>query len=135
MLRPMLDGKLLFPRNYVTAEDLQGRDATLTIESIAHEDLRLREGGKKRKPVITFKETTKKFVLNITNAEAIAANHGVRAEQWPGKRITLYPTTCTSGRDVVPCIRIRQPQRQSSLATEEFAGAGDGAELVESSLG
>lgn len=124
-MKPTLDGKLLFPRDYVSAEEFKGKDVTLTIAGIALEDLQLRAGGKKRKPVLSFRETRKKLVLNVTNAESIARIHGVRAEEWLGKPITLYPTQAQFGRETVSCIRVRLPRAQSPAPASSASAAAD----------
>jgi hypothetical protein len=104
-----LDGKLMFPSDYVAAVEFMGRDVTLTISGVKIEDLAIAgTSQKKRKPVISFKERPKKLVLNKTNAESIAAVHGREAKLWVGKRITLYPTRTRYGSNMVDCIRVRE---------------------------
>jgi hypothetical protein len=96
----------IFPSNYVSAFDLGGRDATVTIASVTSETLRTR-GGQERKPVLRFTDASKKLVLNRTNAETIARLYGSRAEAWKGQRITLFPTRVRFGNETVDAIRVR----------------------------
>jgi len=105
---PTLDGDLMFPKDYVTAPELKGRDATVTIKAIWKERLQ-RKGKPKDKDdvVMSFEETPKKFVCNRTNADTIVSLYGTEGKEWVGKRITLFPTTTTFGRETVDCIRIR----------------------------
>ena len=109
----MLNGKLMFPSDYVAAAEFLGRDVSLTIASVSFEDLQIRGGKKERKPVLTFRETKKKLVLNKTNAASIADIHGSKAESWAGKKITLYPTTTRCGRETVDCVRVRETVKAS----------------------
>lgn len=104
----LLEGKLLHPSNYLAAVEFQGRDVTLTIQSVQREELALAKGGKEMKPTITFRETPKKLVVNKTNADSIAQLYGHVADEWAGKRVTLYPARTLVGRDEVDCIRVRE---------------------------
>jgi hypothetical protein len=99
--------RLLHPRNYLSAADLDGKDFTLTILSISHEELTMEGGKKDVQPVITFDKAKKKFVLNRTNAKTIAGQYGPDVDQWVGKPITLYPTTTKAKGEITDCIRIR----------------------------
>ena len=106
-----LGDQLMFPSDYLSAIDLKGRDMTLTIATISKQDVVMRGGKKQKKPVMTFKETPKKVVVNSTNADSIAFMHGKKAEGWVGKQITFFPTTTQFGREVVDCIRVRENGR------------------------
>ena len=103
-----LNGELMFPSDYLNAEDVRGKELTLTITGVSKEDLQLRGGGKKIKPVLTFAETPKKLVCVPTNGESIRFLHGNRAEKWVGKQITLYQTRCQGWGSMVDCVRIRE---------------------------
>lgn len=61
-----------------------------------------------RRPVITFKNTEKRLIVNASIGKAIAGMYGANVEDWRGKRVTLYATTTRSrGGDVVECVRVR----------------------------
>lgn len=109
-----LRDQLMFPSDYVSAVELKGRDVVVTIATVSMENMKLRGGVAKRKPVLTFNGTKKKFCLNVTNADSIASMYGTKAENWIGKRITLYPTTTKMGRDTVDCIRIRESKAKAA---------------------
>jgi len=47
------------------------------------------------------------FLLNKTNAKAIAQLYGKRPADWVGKWIQLYPTTTEVGGETRDCIRVR----------------------------
>ena len=101
------NGVLLFPSEFLAAEDLHGRDVTVTIQSLKKEPLRVRGGATKAKLIIWFKGAQKKFVANPTNQETIRDLYGKEITKWIGKAITLYPTTCPFGPKTVNCTRIR----------------------------
>lgn len=94
----------VYSGNFVKAEHLRGQEVTVTIESEAVEEV---GDEKKRQIVLSFVGMGKRLGLNCTNANTIAGLYGDETTSWIGKQVTLYPTTTTFGRDVVPCIRIR----------------------------
>ena len=83
--------ELLFASNYLKAVEFQGRDVTLTITGVRLEELEDTKGEKKRKGIVSFKETQRMLVLNRTNAMCIARMLGNETDAWVGKRVTLYP--------------------------------------------
>lgn len=133
------DARLLFPRNYLSAADLRGKDKVLTISRvIARENLKT-DRGSERKPALQFVETDKanaagkdvptKLVLNKTNMKSIAAALGTFiADEWVGKSITLYPTTCQGAAgQTVDCIRVRPtaPKKAPEPEPEEREPGAD----------
>lgn len=102
--------KKLFPKDTLGHWDLE-KDVTVTIERVLTEELVLPGGAKESKPVIYFAKAKKKLVLNKTNADIIAKQHGPLIEGWKGKQITLYATMTKFGRETVECIRIRDKAR------------------------
>lgn len=102
------EGKVMYPSEYLCSEDLRGRDVSLTIDRVFSEDVRIQDGSKEPKWILAFKETKRKMILNRkAHPEAIAALHGSKAELWPGKRITLYPTMVQCFGETVEAIRVR----------------------------
>lgn len=93
-----------FPTKYVSAPDLQGKDINLTINHVAMESV---GSPSENLPVIYFMGTQKGLVLNKTNGQTIAEQHGDESDQWQGKKITLYPTSTDYAGRTVPCIRVR----------------------------
>ena len=57
MSKPMLDGKLMFPSDYIAAEEFGGKDVTLTIREVLLDDLKMTDGSTERKPVLLFEKT------------------------------------------------------------------------------
>lgn len=111
--------RLLFPAEYLSHEDLEaaGKDVTLTISSLDQEEVR-GDKGKELRWVLSFHEMDerhrkdntrprKRLILNKTNAKQIAQLYGPETNDWAGKRITLYGTTCQAFGDTVGCLRIR----------------------------
>lgn len=113
MAKAMLNGELMFPTKYVSAEECKGKDVTLTIADVKIDELQRKDGGKEKKPVLYFKETKKMLVLNKTNSGAIADQLGTEARKWPGHRITIFPTTCNAYGEIKPCIRIRPASKRA----------------------
>lgn len=101
------EGKLMFPSDYLSAVELQGKDCPVEIESISNPELRLEGGATAKRWTIGFKGKQKKFVLNKTNAKTIIKLHGNEAKSWIGKTVVLYPTKCKLKGETVDCIRIR----------------------------
>jgi hypothetical protein len=108
MARESTDVRAMFEREFLGAWDLQGRDVTVEIERVQAAELFLRDANaKKKKPVVSFKGTEKKLVLNKTNSETIATMYGYDTRKWVGQKVTLYPTTARCGRETVDAIRVR----------------------------
>jgi len=105
----------------IKAEDLKGKDVTLTISAM--EVREFDEEGKyglykAKKIVLAFKETDKTMVLNKTNGYSIAdLLHIDDPEQWIGCKITIFPTRTSFGNKMVDCIRIRDAQAPEGVRT------------------
>jgi hypothetical protein len=102
-----MDYRAMFDRDYIGAWDLKGQDVTLTISRVEAKQLTGQGGAKAKKPIVFFEGREKGFALNKTNGKTIATMYGTETNEWAGKRITIYPTTTTFGRDTVECIRVR----------------------------
>jgi hypothetical protein len=87
----------MFPRKYATGEDLAGKSTTVTIAGVAAEKMRPNpQSPEVQKFVIYFTETKKGVVLSRTLAQQIARAVGSDdTDNWPGKRVTLYPESVT----------------------------------------
>ncbi len=104
----MPDVRSMYDKEFLYSFDLQGRDVTVEIERVKGGEVTGTGGKKSKKPVLYFKGKEKGLALCITNVRVIASIYGsFDSEVWLGKRITLYPTTTTFGKDTVDCIRIR----------------------------
>ena len=98
-----------FEGNYIDALCVTGKDAKLTIASVAAPNTEKSADGKTiDRPVVRFKETDKGLILNKTNAKCIGLAHGNEMDNWEGKQITLFATTTDAfGKRNVPCVRVR----------------------------
>lgn len=111
--------RLMYPSDFLAAADFRGKDVTLTIVSVSVDELPLAGSTKKEKrPVLRFKETKKKLVLNKTNAKSIAKAFGPMTATWTGKRPTFFPTTTRFGKETVECIRVREKGAGNAMAEE-----------------
>lgn len=110
---------LLFPSQYLAGPDLMGRDVVVVIDSIdPRHELHRADNTKERKPVVTLRGKTKKWVLNKTNAKRIAKLYGPEATGWIGKSITLYMEKVKAFGEVHDAIRVRQEKPKKPQASK-----------------
>ena len=97
--------------DYIGAHDLDGKEATLKIESAALEFLKAGPADKgKQRICLKLTGAKKRLVLNKTNVKEIIRAYGNDTDGWIGKPLTLQPTTCTAfGASNVPCVRVKIP--------------------------
>jgi hypothetical protein len=101
------------PRN-IKAADLGGKPLTVTIKSAAVEALNNPNGGGQQdKLLLSFVNQSKKLVCNVTNFNSIADLHGDETDNWPGKRIELYPTKASVGGKSFDAVRVRAPAQDA----------------------
>jgi hypothetical protein len=74
----------VFPSNYLKADDLQGREAKVTIR-----DCKMEKMGDEDKLCIHFVGKDKGMICNKTNANRIAHYFGDDTDGWIGKQIIL----------------------------------------------
>jgi hypothetical protein len=99
----------LFPSRYIKASDLAGKPLTLAIKSASVDALKNMKGDSEDKLVVSFVGQPKKFVVNRTNYDVIADLYGDETDQWPGKKIELFPSKANLGGRSVDCVRVRAP--------------------------
>lgn len=141
-----MDARLLFPSQYIGAPDLRGKDVTLTIDRLIVEGLKTDKGTEK-KPVIYFREMearhrrgegeNKRWVLNKTCMKVIGDLYGYETDDWRGKRVTLYPTTCLAFGKEVDCVRVRPtkpPSKQTAPTPEPPRERSDADDSPEAGL-
>ena len=109
----------IFPSKFLKAADLGGKAVTMMVEKVVQEDL-----GDQIKTVVHFLNQSKALVLNATNYDSIAEDHGQETDNWPGAKVELYETTVLFRGKRVPCIRVRTPQRRLPPEMEADAPAG-----------
>jgi hypothetical protein len=96
---------------FLEAEDLpDGKDIDVVIESVrrAGKDDKGKDGRAMENPIVSLAKVKKEWVLNKTNARAIRRLYGNETDDWAGKPVTIYRTTCAAfGDPNTPCIRVR----------------------------
>lgn len=91
-----------FPSDYLKAADLGGKASRLTIDSVTIEKM-----GDDTKPVLHFKESSRKMVINKTNAMRIVEAIGSdETDDWAGWSIVLYPAKVDFQGKRVDALRI-----------------------------
>jgi hypothetical protein len=109
---PMATKSDRFPKRFLSAADLKGKPVRLTIKREYTEELQGADGDKKPKSILSFVETNKELVLNVTNFDAICDATGeYDSANWPGWKIILYPTKTQMAGKTVDCIRVRAPDQ------------------------
>lgn len=125
-----------YPSNFLTAEDLGGRDITITIQDIELEDLG--QGAKKEKKLaITMAGKKKKFIVNKTNANTIAKVLGTdETDDWIGQRIIIGPREVEFQGEMVWSIRVslRLPTSTQAAAAEQPAAPRQPAPPVQQEI-
>jgi hypothetical protein len=112
-----------YPSKYLTAEDLDGKDVTLTIDSIELEEIG-QGADKSKKLVIGFRGKKKQFVVNKTNANTIAKVLGSDdTDDWIDQRITIGPREVEFQGNMVWSIRVSLKKPASQQAKEAAAPA------------
>jgi hypothetical protein len=96
---------------FLEAEDIpDGKEIEVEIECVrmgTRKDLG-RDGRPIENPIMKIKGVKKEMVLNKTNARTIRRHHGNEMDEWSGKKITLFRSTCDAfGKKNVPCIRVK----------------------------
>lgn len=125
--------KLMDPKDFLFAFDLDGRDVNVTITHVSGGELTGEQGRKTKKPIAHIKERPgKKLALNTTNCTTIEQLTGTSDyAKWKDVRVVLFPTTTSFGGKTVECIRIRPyPPKErdggkGAQATETAAPASD----------
>jgi hypothetical protein len=125
-----LDLSVLYPKDYVCAADLGGKEVTVTVTGVRKANVPM--SGNKKEPavVVSMKGTRKKFLANKTNGLALAlllspAGRNPNAADWIGKRIVLRPEIDTFGRETVACIRVVGSPDANPEDADEFARVWD----------
>ena len=77
----------LFPSRWIKSSDIGSTPRTVTISRI---DFEIIGHNQERKAVLSFQNSTKRMILNRTNAQILASLYGKEVMSWVGKRITLY---------------------------------------------
>lgn len=117
----------LFPRRYASAEELQGKEVTLTIFRVALEKMRPNaQSPEMQKLVVYFSPAGKGVVVSKTLAHQIADLTGSEeTDDWRGQTIVLYPEATTVAGKHMTVFRARRPKPGApapKAAPTAFAG-------------
>ena len=107
----MVSYRTFYDSKWLRACDLLGEARPVTISAVAPGKVG-KESDEKSVLVIRFAEYEKPLGANITNANSIGRIYGPDIDQWVGKRVILFPTTCMLGEVEKECIRIKSEPPQ-----------------------
>ena len=96
--KPTFNFDDLFPERWLHADDLGGKQVTVTIAAAYQEDLRLPGGAVETCGILSFVGAKKEYVLNKTNATVLRELWGKNSGDYTGHRITLAPVPDSSGK-------------------------------------
>ena len=101
---------------WLKASDLQGRAATVTIETATVEEIRQQTGQKEARIVVAFAGKSKRLICNKTQALTLADLAKTEVfDNWRGLVVTLEPATTRSGQDTINIRRPPSPTRSGEL--------------------
>jgi hypothetical protein len=104
----------IYGGNWMTADDLAGREANVTIESVSVHDM---NDGKK-KAALHFVGKEKALLLNVTNGNTIAELLGTdEMDEWEGHRIRLFVAKVDFQGKRVPAIRVKEASANGAKPT------------------
>ena len=94
-----------YPSRFLSAEDLNGQDVTVTIANVTQETLGQGKDAQ-QKLVASFVGKKKAMVLNKTNAKTIAKLYGDETDGWVGQRITIGARDVEFQGDMILALRV-----------------------------
>ena len=107
---------------WLKASDLQGRAATVTIETATVEEIRQQTGQKEARIVVAFAGKSKRLICNKTQALTLADLAKTEVfENWRGLVVTLEPATTRSGQDTINIRRAPAPAASTTRSTTPAA--------------
>lgn len=110
---------------WLSASDLSGRPARVTVQEWRLENIRQRDGSQVRKIALSFYSKRKRMILNITQAKAAEAAWGEALEGWIGKACILQPGRADNGKDTI--ILVPLPAQSAPDAPTEHQAPADSA--------
>lgn len=114
---------LLFPSKYAKAADLRGKNVPVVIERIVPREKLMMQGGKSdQKPVVYLRGKEKGWILNKTNARAIAKVYGPEVSAWLGKTVVIMSAEVEAHGEMVDAIRVNvEATRKAAAGTTRAA--------------
>lgn len=119
------EDNILSDAEHLYAEDLGGKEVTLTVDRVEKEEVKGGGSGRSgKKYTFHFRETPKGWIPGIGVRRQICGALGTTDRKaMPGARLTLYPTTCDAfGQRDVPCIRLRRAEKPARSVGQPPAG-------------
>ena len=114
-----MNWQLMFKGDNIAATEMGNKQPTLTIKGAKPCVLENDKGREQTKPLVSFKEIERGWVLCKTNALCLAAMFGQDTTSWVGKRVTLFATDVQVGKTRAPGIRVRgSPDIEAPVAVE-----------------
>ncbi len=112
---------LLFPSKYAKAADLRGKNVPVVIDRIIPREKLMMQGGKSdQKPVIYLRGKEKGWILNKTNARAIAKIYGPEVMNWIGKTVVIMSAEVEARGEMVEAIRVNvEATRKAANGTKQ----------------
>jgi hypothetical protein len=92
---------------YLSGRDLNGETVRGRITDASMEDLRERDGGTKRRVIITVSGIAKPIVLNKTNAKTVAEVLGKNGSAWIGAVVEVSTVETSMGTGLK--VRVLKP--------------------------
>ena len=113
-------GSDVYKSPWLKAEDLQDDEETFTITGSDLHEFEDQAGKTKTQIVLMFKETEKKFGLNVTNFGVLKdIFKSDETEDWHGRRVCLFvtQTPMSDGRQV-DCLRVKRKTTERLLVDD-----------------
>ena len=91
---------------FLSGEMIGAKDVVLTIKDVEMQEM---NNGKQEetKPVVTFQERDKKWVLNKTSARALADALGPETTAWQGRKVVLHAPVISAFGRTMRAIRVK----------------------------
>lgn len=117
---PMVNINNVFDSDYLKATDLNDKPHLVTITNVEFETMR----DNKQKLLVSFKEFDKGLLLNLTNANNIAAFAGPETDGWIGRQIVLFTAWVDFQGKSTEAIRVRAPKHKAATTQAAQAPVG-----------
>ena len=100
--------KMYNESDYLSAFDLE-KETIVKIVKVVQGEITGERGKKDRMPFLYFEGAKKPWAMSAKCCgKAIRAMYGKDSNNWIGKKITIYPTTCEAfGDPERDCIRVK----------------------------
>lgn len=108
----------LYGSKYLSAQDIE-KPTIVTVAAIEVVRFdRAGEAGKQARAALHFKNLSKPFIVNKTNATMLGNLFGTNPNQWVGESFELRPEKTLYGGKMVPALRIHAMQQRRQTKPE-----------------